>query len=232
MARYGSIVTHPTGRSPQQQAIAFLTSTHRLSRLTLGQKISCGYALTLSVLVLNEKSHWVDLHACLDSALLILRIRLKKRIYVVHQYGVIPSIEGYYSALYQVFINLLGNSIEALEQAIASGEVITQDKSPPALGERLAQITITTDYPEPNWVLIKITDNAMGIPLENQPQIFQSFFTTKPMNLGVGLGLTICQQIIQDKHHGSLTFTSEPGIGTTFSIRLPTSQSIALRTVS
>ncbi len=193
------------------------TGADRVSQITMSLK-------DLSQVATDEKCHLVDVHACLDNALLILRSRLKRRIHVVRQYGRIPKVEGYYSALYQVFTNILSNSIEALERAIDCGQVMSQEQSG-SLGEKhLAQITVTTEYLESNYVLIRIGDNGIGIPQADQPQVFQSFFTTKPINMGVGLGLTISQQIVQDKHGGQLMFSSEPGKGTTFSMHLPISQ--------
>ena len=66
-----------------------------------------------------------------------------------------------------------------------------------------------------------ITDNGSGIPLDIQPKIYDSFFTTKPAGEGSGLGLGICKRIM-DKHNGSIDFTSEPG-RTTFIVTLPVS---------
>ena len=77
---------------------------------------------------------------------------------------------------------------------------------------------------EQQRVQILIADNGVGIPPQVQHQIFDPFFTTKPIGKGTGLGMSISYQIITDKHHGSLTCTSEPGLGTSFLIEIPIHQ--------
>ena len=151
--------------------------------------------------------HPVDLHACIDSTLLILNNRIKRGITVIRNYGNIPEINGYAGLLYQVFMNLLSNAIDALTD-------LSKDK----------QITITTEHQNENWVVIKIADNGCGVSLENQRHIFDTFFTTKPRGIGTGLGLAISHQIIVEKHHGKITCQSEVGVGTEFAIALPINQ--------
>ena len=148
--------------------------------------------------------HPVDLHACMDSTLLILNNRLKKEITVIRNYGNIPIVEGYAGLLYQVFMNLLSNAIDALEN-------LTQEKL----------IAITIECRGQDTVMIKIADNGSGIPLEKQAQIFDTFFTTKPRGVGTGLGLAISREIIVEKHGGKITYQSEEGVGTEFAIALP-----------
>jgi two-component system, NtrC family, sensor kinase len=154
--------------------------------------------------------HPVDVHACLDSTLLILNNRVKHGITILREYGEIPAIEGYSGSLYQVFMNLLSNAIEALDEQI--------DRSEPA------KITIATQRLQADQILIEITDNGVGITPEDQAKVFDTFFTTKPTGVGTGLGLSISRQIVEEKHHGHLSFKSEPGKGTVFSIILPISQ--------
>jgi len=155
----------------------------------------------------ENEVHLVDVHACIDSTLLILNNRIKKGITVVKNYGVLPNIEGYGGALYQVFMNILSNAIDALE------EQETQQQA--------QEIIITTERLYEDWIEIRITDNGSGISLEYQQKIFETFFTTKPIGVGTGLGLSISYQIVVDKHHGQLTCESEVGEGTTFAIALP-----------
>jgi signal transduction histidine kinase len=152
----------------------------------------------------EAQAHSVDLHACIDSTLLILNNRIKKDITVIRNYGDIPMIEGYAGLLYQVFMNLLSNAIDALEES---------------RGEK--QILITTQCQDNGWVTVKIVDNASGIPLENQAKIFDTFFTTKPRGVGTGLGLAISRQLVVEKHGGKITCNSEVGAGTEFAIALP-----------
>ncbi|BBD61090.1 integral membrane sensor signal transduction histidine kinase [Nostoc sp. HK-01] len=151
--------------------------------------------------------HAVDIHACIESTLLILNNRLKKRITVVKKYGELPNIEGYGGALYQVFMNILSNAIDALEES--ENEEASQE------------IIITTQCLDEEWIQIKIADNGSGISPEYQQKIFETFFTTKPIGVGTGLGLSISYQIVVEKHLGQLTCESEVGEGTTFAIALP-----------
>ncbi len=149
----------------------------------------------------------VDIHECLKSTLLILNNRLKQGIMVVCNYDEnLPTIEGYSGFLSQVFINLISNAIEALTEN-------------PHLEHR--QIIITTEKINTGWVQVQIADNGSGISPENLSQIFNEFFTTKPVGMGTGLGLTISYQIITQKHGGKISCHSELGKGTTFTINLP-----------
>jgi signal transduction histidine kinase len=147
---------------------------------------------------------------------LILKSRLKQGIEVQKIYGEIPFIEGYFSSLSQVFINLINNAIDALiEQKIAN-----------------PTITIITETLDSEKIAIRLADNGPGISAENQQKIFESFFTTKPVNVGTGLGLAISRQIIEQKHHGSLQCQSQLGKGTEFQIILPKKQSSQMTQVA
>jgi signal transduction histidine kinase len=158
----------------------------------------------------------IDIHDCLESSILILKSRLKQGIEVQKIYGEIPFIEGYFSSLSQVFINLINNAIDALiEQKIAN-----------------PTITIITETLDSEKIAIRLADNGPGISAENQQKIFESFFTTKPVNVGTGLGLAISRQIIEQKHHGSLQCQSQLGKGTEFQIILPKKQSSQMTQVA
>ncbi len=151
----------------------------------------------------------VGIQACLESTLLILNNRLKQGIAVVRNYKEIPAIPGYTSLLYQVFMNLLSNSIDALEEKFAADS------------QFLPEITITTERLDNDWVVVRIADNGSGISSENQQKIFESFFTTKPRGVGTGLGLAISYEIVVQKHGGNITCQSELEKGTEFAITLP-----------
>ncbi|WP_066382020.1 sensor histidine kinase [Anabaena sp. CA = ATCC 33047] len=151
----------------------------------------------------------VELHSCIDSTLLILNTRLKKGINVVRKYGEIPTIPGYKGLLYQVFMNLLSNAIDALEEKAANNP------------EFQPEITIITERCQDNTVTVRITDNGVGISPENQRKIFETFFTTKPRGIGTGLGLAITYQIVVEKHRGKITCKSELNHNTEFAIALP-----------
>jgi signal transduction histidine kinase len=155
----------------------------------------------------------VDIHVCINSTLLILQNRLKTGISVMCHYGDIPPIPGYTGLLYQVFMNLLSNGIDAVEEKSALGS------------EFSPTITINTERQDNNWVKITIADNGSGIAPQNQDKIFEMFFTTKPRGLGTGLGLSISYQIIVEKHLGEITFKSELDKGTEFTISLPIDRS-------
>ncbi|HEY9698388.1 MAG TPA: response regulator [Trichocoleus sp.] len=158
----------------------------------------------------------VDLHECIDSTLMILHHRLKAKsgsavIKIVKEYGHLPMVECYPSQLNQVFMNLLCNSIDALEEAI------TQEPSK----TNLPLICIQTGRLNSDHVFIKISDNGPGIPEDVHSKIFDAFFTTKPLGKGTGLGLSISYQIIVEKHRGQLTCNSTPGCGAEFTIEIP-----------
>ncbi|MBW4688235.1 MAG: HAMP domain-containing protein [Komarekiella atlantica HA4396-MV6] len=155
----------------------------------------------------------VELHACINTTLLILNNRLKKGISIVRKYGDIPAIPGYAGLLYQVFMNLLSNAIDAMEEKSAGDS------------QFLPEITIITERWDDDWVVVRIADNGLGITPENQNKIFESFFTTKPRGIGTGLGLAITYQIVVEKHQGKITCQSELNRGTEFALALPISPS-------
>jgi signal transduction histidine kinase len=151
----------------------------------------------------------INIHDCLDSSLLILKNRTKQGISIQKQYGDILFVEGYFSSLSQVFINLINNAIDAL---------VENNQTNPT-------ITIMTENLDSNQIMIRLIDNGPGISTEHQQKIFENFFTTKPTNIGTGLGLAISRQIIEQKHHGSLQCYSQLGEGTEFVIIIPKIQS-------
>lgn len=151
-----------------------------------------------------------DIHAGIDSTLMILEHRLKPqnnypRIEVIKQYSDLPQIECYAGQLNQVFMNILANAIDALNES-----KIAQPK-----------IIISTQTIDNKQIQINITDNALGIPIDIQQKLFDPFFTTKPPGKGTGLGLSISYQIITEKHGGCIECISELGVGTTFAINIP-----------
>jgi len=157
-----------------------------------------------------------NLHECLDSTLLILRNKLKYGINLVKNYGELPLIECYSGQLSQVFMNLVTNAIDALNE---------REKSEQWQPEIQITTQWLTEADQSEWVKIEITDNGAGIPPEIQERIFETFFTTKPVGKGTGLGLAISHQIVTEKHKGHLKLRSQVGSGTSFEIWLPVSQS-------
>lgn len=159
-------------------------------------------------------------HDGIDSTIMILRHRLKAKdnrpeIQITKNYGDLPPIPCYPGQLNQVFMNLLANAIDALEDS-------NQGKSYQDIQNQPNEIVITTGYDgDNNQVKIEIHDNGIGMKPEIKEKIFDYLFTTKGVNKGTGLGLAISREIIEDKHQGTLSFTSQLGQGTTFTVTLP-----------
>jgi signal transduction histidine kinase len=154
----------------------------------------------------------VDLHEGLESTLLLLNNRLKRGIHVTKHYGNLPLVECYPAQINQVFMNILGNAIDALQD----------NKDIPE-----KTITITTEERSPN-VEIRIQDNGCGIAPDHLNKLFDPFFTTKPIGQGTGLGLAISYQIIE-QHNGRIQVNSEPEQGTEFVIILPIKRSVYVK---
>ncbi|BAZ53833.1 multi-sensor signal transduction histidine kinase [Nostoc sp. NIES-4103] len=163
----------------------------------------------------------VNIHEGIDSSLLILQHRLKAKpespgIEIIKEYGDLPLVQCYAGQLNQVFMNVLSNAIDALEEH-------QESKSEPDH----SQITIRTTVGELKGnvksVVIQITDNGAGIPEAVKARVFDPFFTTKPVGKGTGLGLSISYQIVVDKHHGVFKCDSQPELGTKFWIEIPVS---------
>jgi PAS domain S-box-containing protein len=156
----------------------------------------------------------VNIHEGIDSTLLILQNRLKPRsdypgIAITKEYADLPSIECYPGELNQVFMNILANAIDALEE--------TTMEHPPT-------ITIRTEQPASDRIRIAIADNGPGMTEAQRRRLFDPFYTTKPVGKGTGLGLSISYQVVVDRHGGQLSCISTPGQGAEFHIEIPISQ--------
>lgn len=158
----------------------------------------------------EEEPQPVDLHDSLEGALAILYNRLKKGITVERHFGDVPRIEGFAGSLYQVFSNLIGNAIDALNESEGPTKCIT----------------IATERLDGDRVAIRIQDTGNGIPEAVRDRIFDPFFTTKPSGIGTGLGLPIVKQLVEEKHGGQLWLKSTEGEGTEFTIVLPMRQTV------
>ncbi|MBD1880567.1 PAS domain-containing protein [Coleofasciculus sp. FACHB-T130] len=184
----------------------------------------------------------VDIHEGLDSTLLILQHRMKAKggnqgIELIKEYGNLPLVECHAGQMNQVFMNILNNAIDVLEEysyqhlAIATIEnlhthSLELGQTPPISNTQVpvASIRIRTEVVEIDdcpQVVIRIRDNGSGIPPEAITRLFDPFFTTKPVGKGTGLGLSITHQIVVEKHGGVLKCSSEPGQGTEFYIEIP-----------
>ena len=136
---------------------------------------------------------------------------------VVREYGDLPAVECYAGQLNQVFMNLLSNAIDALDESISR-------RSPEEVQAQPPTIRIRTERGTGDRVVIHISDNGPGLSAIAEERIFNPFFTTKPVGQGTGLGLSISYQIITETHRGSLRCVSQPGQGADFVIELPLRQ--------
>lgn len=164
----------------------------------------------------------VNIHEGIESTLTILHYRLKARpehseIEVIRDYGQLPLIECYAGQLNQVFMNILSNAIDALEE-------YNQQRTFEETVKQPSRIQISTQIISDNWINIRIADNGSGISEKDQTKLFDPFFTTKPIGKGTGLGLSISHEIIVDRHGGKLYCQSNPGQGTEFIIEIPIQQ--------
>jgi len=164
-----------------------------------------------------------DLHAGVDSTILLLRHKIKDRIGITKEYDDrIGFIKCYPGPLNQVFLNLLNNAIDTIDQKMKENVHEGTPIDHKTLAEQY-QIRIRTELVEQGirkQVVVMISDNGSGIPDEVKDKLFDPFFTTKEVGKGTGLGLSICQGIIE-KHQGSITFESKVNEGSTFKIVIP-----------
>jgi signal transduction histidine kinase len=161
-----------------------------------------------------------DIHEGIDSTLMMLQNRLNPKpdslgIEIFKNYGTLLKIECYPGQLNQVFINIFNNAIDALEE--------DSEKQPIACEINPKVIKISTNILDENFVEIRIFNNGSGMEKAVIEQIFNPFFTTKPVGKGTGLGLSIAYQIITERHKGDLQCISAPGKGAEFIIKIPIS---------
>jgi len=151
-----------------------------------------------------------DVHHGIDSTLGLLNHRLSDRIRVHRDFGELPEVECLPGQLNQVFMNLLSNAADAI-------------------GANPGNIWISTSACDPaspvpaEVVRVVFRDDGPGIPAAIQARIFEPFFTTKDVGSGTGLGLSVSYGIVE-RHRGTLTVESAPGIGATFTLTLPVRQ--------
>lgn len=159
-----------------------------------------------------------DIHQGIESTLMILKPRLKAnkkhpQIEIIKQYGNLPLVNCYPGQLNQVFMNVVSNAIDALEESVELLE--KQEKH-----QVILTINIITKLENENCVSIAIKDNGMGMDATTEARIFDQFFTTKSIGKGTGLGLSISRQIAE-KHGGIIACISHLGQGTEFTIKVP-----------
>ncbi|ODN41934.1 hypothetical protein BGC07_01850 [Piscirickettsia litoralis] len=141
----------------------------------------------------------VDIHKCIDSTLKIIESKIKYNCNIVKDYGESITVKGEAGKLNQVFMNLLVNASQAIDDQ--------------------GEIRIKTEVRD-NKAIIKISDTGKGIEDKHLETIFDPFFTTKKVGEGTGLGLSIVYGVIEE-HCGKISVSSQVGVGTTFKIVLP-----------
>ncbi|MEH2131739.1 MAG: ATP-binding protein [Nostoc sp.] len=187
----------------------------------------------------------VNIHDGIDGTLMILHHRLKAdvrrpAIEIIKDYTKLPLIECYPGQLNQVFMNILANAIDALEESLVISHTLRQGvrvasrrEASTSLASKesertndqgemtIPSITIRTQALDKEWVVIRIADNGPGMKEEVIRRIYDPFFTTKDIGKGTGLGMAISYKIVVDKHGGMLKCRSKPGEGTEFWIQIP-----------
>ncbi|MBC6433986.1 hybrid sensor histidine kinase/response regulator [Nostoc sp. HG1] len=159
-----------------------------------------------------------NLHEGLDSTLLILGHRFKYNahqptIKLVKEYGSLPLVECFPGEINQVFMNLICNAIDAIEEKYKNKDIETVYQNPGVIKIKTEAIG--------EQVILRVADNGSGINKADATKIYDAFYTTKPVGKGTGLGLSIAYQIVVNNHHGKLTYDSKPGEGIEFIIELP-----------
>ncbi|MEG3974114.1 PAS domain S-box protein [Microcoleus sp. herbarium8] len=172
----------------------------------------------------------VNIHEGIDSTLMILQNRLKANpahpaIEIVKEYDDLPRVECYAGQLNQVFMNILANAIDALENYNNQRSAKDIQKNPSRITIRTKLVRKETGPGHSQNVVIQIQDNGPGITETVIKQVFNPFFSTKPTGKGTGLGLSISYQIVVDKHGGSIQCFSQPYEGAEFRIEIPVLQS-------
>ncbi|AFY37646.1 integral membrane sensor signal transduction histidine kinase [[Leptolyngbya] sp. PCC 7376] len=168
----------------------------------------------------DSKLKKMDVHEGIENTLMILRHRTdskgkRPKIEIEKKYSELPQINCYPGLLNQVFMNLLANAIDALEEKLEGQSEEEKQKETP-------HITIRTGLTQDNKsIQVAIADNGLGIPDKVRSRIFDPFFTTKEIGKGTGMGLSISYQLVTEKHQGQFRCESKPGQGTEMIIEIP-----------
>lgn len=170
----------------------------------------------------------VDLHDGINNTVMILGHRLKAQpdraeIKIACEYGNIPPVECFAGPLNQVFMNILSNAIDALDEKARTEESLESTQA----GFR-GRIVVRTETiaggDERDWVRVSISDNGPGVPAEIYDRIFEPFFTTKGVGKGTGLGMSISYKIVTERHQGRLEYATSAEGGALFTIDIPATQ--------
>ncbi|MDI9637600.1 AAA family ATPase [Oscillatoria amoena NRMC-F 0135] len=192
-----------------------------LNSMELGVERICNISNSLRTFSRADKDYKVpfNIHEGLDSTLLILKHRLKAHderpaIEIIKKYGSLPTVNCFPGQLNQVFMNLLANAVDALE------ELYNSDLPSRHQADRY-QIEVDTQMIEDRAIAIRIADRGIGMAEAVKQRAFDHLFTTKPVGQGTGLGLAIARQIVVEVHGGTIQLESIRGEGTAFTITLP-----------
>lgn len=189
---------------PPQKTIDFLDSIAGLNEV---DKIACerisGVIRSLKTLArtTDQEVRKVDVNELMGHTLKLAGTVFRQRVTFVAEPGDIPAVECYPGLLGQVLLNLVVNAAQAVQGD--EGRVVVSTRT------------------EGESIEISVADNGHGIRPEDQAKIFTAGFSTKPLGEGTGIGLALSHEIIEDTHHGSIRFESEPGKGTIFHVRIP-----------
>lgn len=153
----------------------------------------------------EERRGPVDVKRVLESSLRMVWNEIRHRARLVKDYGDVPPVEANEARLGQVFVNLIVNAAQAIQEGSADKNVIRVSTRVDTVSSR---------------VVVEVRDSGSGIPAENLSRIFDAFFTTKPVGVGTGLGLSICHRIVTGLG-GEMAVESQVGKGTTFRVLLP-----------
>lgn len=193
----------PESTEKARRAVALCRSLTAVDRIACERIRSVIRGLKTISRVDSDEFRRVDLNEQLRDTLKLTEAEFRRRVTVETDFGELPEVECYPQMLNQVFLNLLVNAGQAIE------------------GE--GKITVRTRA-EGGAAHITIADTGRGMTREQGTKAFEAGYTTKPVGEGTGMGLAISKEIIEEKHGGTISFESEPGVGTTFHIRIPVRQ--------
>jgi signal transduction histidine kinase len=155
----------------------------------------------------GEQKDLADLNEAIRNTLIMANSEIKLVADVELALGALPPVWCNLGDINQAVLNLVVNAAHAIGEAVATGR-------------GRGTITVRTRADE-GVIVVEIQDTGNGIPPEIADRVFEHFFTTKPVGVGTGQGLALAYTLIHDRHEGTIAFTSEPGVGTTFTVRLP-----------
>lgn len=155
----------------------------------------------------SEKRHGLDLQTIAETAIQVAHNEIKHRAQLVREYGPAPRVDGNQGQLVHAIVNLLVNAA----QSIPEGK----------WDESQVRVVLRTD--PSGMAVLEVRDTGTGIPADQKARIFDPFYTTRPVGMGMGLGLSVCHGIIS-AHNGTVEVQSQPGRGSVFTVRLPPSE--------